>query len=226
MIYDRIDICINIRRNIRRKDGKSVKKIITAVLCLLAASLSLSSCGREKAEGAAGRRAEEGTGKVLVAFFSYGGNTRMLAETAARYTGGDLFRIETEKSYSEDYDTCLKETAREMEENARPALASHVVHMEEYDVVLLGYPIWWGSMPMAVNTFLEEYDFKGKVIAPFCTHGGSGLGSSVEDLKKICPEAEAAEGLAVYGSKADQSEDQVKEWLDKLGLYGEEQDRE
>ena len=108
----------------------------------------------------------------------------MLAETAARYTGGDLFRIETEKSYSEDYDTCLEETAREMEENARPALASHVVHMEEYDVVLLGYPVWWGSMPMAVNTFLEEYDFKGKVIAPFCTHGGSGLGSSVEDLKK------------------------------------------
>lgn len=89
MIYDRIDICINIRINIRRKDGKSVKKIITAVLCLLAASLSLSSCGREKAEGAAGRQAEEGTGKVLVAFFSYGGNTRMLAETAARYSGGD-----------------------------------------------------------------------------------------------------------------------------------------
>lgn len=142
MIYDRIDICINIRINIRRKDGKSVKKIITAVLCLLAVSLSLSSCGREKAEGAAGRQAEEGTGKVLVAFFSYGGNTRMLAETAARYSGGDLFRIETEKSYSEDYDTCLEETAREMEENARPALASHVVHMEEYDVVLLGYPIW------------------------------------------------------------------------------------
>ena len=98
-----------------------------------------------KRKGAAGRQAEEGTGKVLVAFFSYGGNTRMLAETAARYTGGDLFRIETEKSYSEDYDTCLEETAREMEENARPALASHVVHMEEYDVVLLGYPIWWGQ---------------------------------------------------------------------------------
>lgn len=134
-------------------------------------------------EDAAGMQAEKESVKVLVAFFSYGGNTRKLAETAAQYTGGDLFRIETEKSYSEDYDKCLEETAREMEENARPALSSHVENMEAYDVVLLGYPIWWGSMPMAVNTFLEEYDFEGKIIAPFCTHGGSGLGSSEQDLK-------------------------------------------
>lgn len=154
-----------------------MKKIIPVTICFLIVSLSLSSCGKEKAEDTARQQAEGDTGKVLVAFFSYGGNTRKLAENAARYTGGDLFRIETEKSYAEDYDTCLEETAREMEQNARPALTTHVENMEEYDVVLLGFPIWWGSMPMAVNTFLEEYDFEGKIIAPFCTHGGSGLGA-------------------------------------------------
>ena len=203
-----------------------MKKIIPVTICFLIASLSLSSCGKEKAEDTARQQAEGDTGKVLVAFFSYGGNTRKLAENAARYTGGDLFRIETEKAYAEDYDTCLEETAREMEQNARPALTTHVENMEEYDVVLLGFPIWWGSMPMAVNTFLEEYDFEGKIIAPFCTHGGSGLGSSVTDIEKLCPDAETADGLAVYGSRADQAGEQVAEWLEKLGLYGENQDRE
>lgn len=158
-----------------QKGWTNMKKIIPVTICFLIVSLSLSSCGKEKAEDTARQQAEGDTGKVLVAFFSYGGNTRKLAENAARYTGGDLFRIETEKSYAEDYDTCLEETAREMEQNARPALTTHVENMEEYDVVLLGFPIWWGSMPMAVNTFLEEYDFEGKIIAPFCTHGGSGL---------------------------------------------------
>ncbi|MEY8278541.1 flavodoxin [Blautia marasmi] len=203
-----------------------MKKIISVAFCLLIASLSLSSCGKKESEDAAGMQAEKESVKVLVAFFSYGGNTRKLAETAAQYTGGDLFRIETEKSYSEDYDKCLEETAREMEENARPALSSHVENMEAYDVVLLGYPIWWGCMPMAVNTFLEEYDFEGKIIAPFCTHGGSGLGSSEQDLKKLCPNAETFEGLAVYGSRADQAGEEMADWLEGLGLYGENQDRE
>lgn len=117
-----------------------MKKIIPVTICFLIASLSLSSCGKEKAEDTARQQVEGDTGKVLVAFFSYGGNTRKLAENAARYTGGDLFRIETEKSYAEDYDTCLEETAREMEQNARPALTTHVENMEEYDVVLLGFP--------------------------------------------------------------------------------------
>ena len=175
-----------------------MKKIIPVTICFLIASLSLSSCGKEKAEDTARQQAEGDTGKVLVAFFSYGGNTRKLAENAAR----------------------------EMEQNARPALTTHVENMEEYDVVLLGFPIWWGSMPMAVNTFLEEYDFEGKIIAPFCTHGGSGLGSSVTDIEKLCPDAETADGLAVYGSRADQAGEQVAEWLEKLGLYGENQDRE
>ena len=106
-----------------------MKKIIPVTICFLIASLSLSSCGKEKAEDTARQQVEGDTGKVLVAFFSYGGNTRKLAENAARYTGGDLFRIETEKSYAEDYDTCLEETAREMEQNARPALTTHVENM-------------------------------------------------------------------------------------------------
>lgn len=201
-----------------------MKKIISVTICIL--TVSLSSCGRDQVDDAAGAQTEKENVKVLVAFFSYGGNTRKLAETAALYTGGDLFRIETEKSYPEDYDKCLEETAREMEENARPALTTHVENMEEYDVVLLGYPIWWGSMPMAVNTFLEEYDLEGKIIAPFCTHGGSGLGSSGKDLKKLCPDAEILEGLAVAGSRADQAGGETADWLEGLGLYREGPSRE
>ena len=109
--------------------------------------------------------------------------------------------------------------AKEEQNNGeRPALSSHVENMSQYDVVFLGYPNWWGTLPQAVMTFLEEYDFNGKTIAPFCSHGGSRLGRGPQDIAALCPGAELLDGLAVSGSAVSGAQADVQEWLDGLNL--------
>ncbi|VBB04956.1 flavodoxin/nitric oxide synthase [Lucifera butyrica] len=146
------------------------------------------------------------------------GNTEVIAEKIQALTGSDMFQIETEKSYPEDYTETTNIAQEEKKKNARPKLTARVTDLESYDVIYLGYPNWWGTMPMAVFTFLEAYDFSGKTIVPYCTHEGSGMGSSERDIKKFCPNAKVLPGLAVRGGNVDSADKDLANWLKKLNL--------
>ncbi|MDE7213573.1 MAG: NAD(P)H-dependent oxidoreductase, partial [Anaeroplasmataceae bacterium] len=143
------------------------------------------------------------------------GNTEIVAEMIAKLTGGDLFEIQTVKNYPSDYYKCINEAQIELHANDRPDLKSFVESIEEYDTIFVGYPNWWGTMPMAVFTFLEHYDLSGKIILPFCTNEGSGMGSSEKDLKKICKGAVVKSGLPIHGAEAKEAETKVSAWLKK-----------
>lgn len=157
-------------------------------------------------------------GKVLIAYFSWGGNTKGIAEEIQSQTGADLFEITLEEPYSSDYNTVLDEAQRDQNEQARPKLATHVANMEDYDTIILGYPNWWASIPMPIASFLEEYDFSGKTIIPFCSHGGGRFGQSLTAIAKLAPDAQMGEGLSVHYSGGNSLPDDVEEWLEKNGV--------
>jgi len=171
--------------------------------------------------------------KVLVAYFSrtgneYGvgniakGNTQIVAEIIASKTGANLFRIDTVQKYPADYDACTKIASREKATKARPTLTAKVDNFAQYDIIFVGYPIWYGDMPMAVYTFLESYDFSGKTIVPFCTHGGSGLSSTDQQITLTCPNAKLLQGFEMRGATAQknpaEAEEKVSAWLGKINF--------
>ncbi len=158
------------------------------------------------------------SGKILIAYFSKTGNTETVAKMIEQETSGTLFKVETVTAYPEDYNETVDIARKEQDDNARPELSTHVENMDEYDVIFLGYPNWWGTMPQAMFTFLEEYDFSGKTIIPFCTHGGSALGRSEDDIASLCPDTTLLEGLAISGSRADSAGNEVKEWISGLDI--------
>ena len=145
------------------------------------------------------------------------GNTEVAAKMIQKLTGSDIFRIDTIKAYPADYTETTDVAKQELRQNARPELSGHVDNMADYSVIYLGYPNWWGTMPMAVFTFLEEYDFSGKTIIPFCTHEGSGMGRSESDIKKLCPDAKVLKGLPIIGGSVQEAENDIADWLRKLG---------
>lgn len=146
------------------------------------------------------------------------GNTEVAAAMIQKLTGGAAFRIDTVKTYPDDYGETTETAKEELRRNARPELASRLTDTSAYDVVVLGYPNWWGTMPMAVFTFLEEHDWKGKTILPFCTHEGSGLGRSVADIQKACAGATVSAGLAIRGGRVHGAEAEIAAWLKANGL--------
>lgn len=146
------------------------------------------------------------------------GNTEIVAEFIQKAVGGDLFEVEPLKLYSEDYYQCTDEAKQELSENQRPEIKKYVSDINAYDNIFIGYPNWWGTMPMVMFTFLEHYDLKGKKIIPFCTNEGSGMGSSEHDLAKICIGAKIVEGLAIKGTMVATSEKKVIEWAQKSVL--------
>ena len=138
------------------------------------------------------------------------GNTEVVAEKIkALIPDADLFEIDTIRKYSEDYMTSTEEAKEDIRDHARPVLTATVEDMDQYDTIILGYPIWWGLPPMAVYTFLESYDFSGKKIVPFSTHEGSGLGGSVRSIKSTVPEADVTSGTAIHGADAAYSDREV-----------------
>ena len=157
-------------------------------------------------------------GRVLIAFFSWGGNTRGIAKEIQRQTGADLFEIKLAESYSSDYNTVLMEAQRDQHYQARPELAEHIENMDDYEVILLGYPNWWASIPMPIASFLEEYDFTGKQIIPFCSHGGGRFGQSLTAIAKLAPDANMGEGLAINYSGGSAMPGNVTAWLDANGI--------
>ena len=141
------------------------------------------------------------------------GNTEVAANMIAEITGGDLFYIDTQTPYPYDHIETVNIAQDEKNANARPTLTDTVTNMDAYDTIILGYPNWWNTCPMAVFTFLESYDFTGKTILPLCTHEGSGLGVSEADIKRICPTAKVEKGLAITGGSVQKAKPQIEKWL-------------
>lgn len=147
------------------------------------------------------------------------GNTAQMAEWIWQRVGGDLFSITVTEPYSSDYDESLDRAADEKAENARPELVNHIDNMDDYDVVFLGFPNWWYTAPMAVFSFIEEYDLSGKIVVPFCAHGTGGLAASVRDITEALPDsAEVLEAIGVYRADITSAETAINEWLDNLGF--------
>ena len=170
--------------------------------------------------------------KTLIAYFSradenyFGGamryvkvgNTEIVVNGMKELIDADTFKIEMKNPYSPVYMTCIEEAKKDLRAKARPELVSIPESIDEYDTVVLAYPNYWGTMPMAVFTFLEAFDFTGKTILPLCTNEGSGMGGSERDIKKTCPGATVKAGLSVTGSQAANAKPSVQKWLSANGL--------
>ena len=147
------------------------------------------------------------------------GNTEYVAELVQKTIGGDLFRIETKDAYPLEHDTLVDQAAEEQEKELRPELSNHVENFEQYDTVILGFPNWWGDLPMPVYSFLEEYDFAGKTIIPFVTHGGSGFSATTDTISQLQPDAQVSDNtLSLSREDVADAEDEVKKWAQGLGL--------
>ena len=162
-------------------------------------------------------------GKVLIAFFSWSGNTRGIAREIQRQTGADMLELEPVRPYSDDYNTVLMEAQADQHKQARPALLNLPKSIDEYDVILLGYPNWWASIPMPIATFLESYDFSGKTIVSFCSHGGGRFGQSLTAIAKLAPNAALGEGLSIHYSGGASMPSDVTAWLSANGIDEKEE---
>lgn len=141
------------------------------------------------------------------------GNTEAAAEIIEKLTGADMFKIEQTEPYAKGYNECIEQARSDRNNNARPRLKAYPESLDGYGTIYLGFPNYWGTMPMAVFTFLERFNLDGKVIKPFCTHEGSGMGDSVKDIRKICPAATVEKGLAIRGSQVGKSEKEIEQWI-------------
>ncbi|MBQ3464172.1 MAG: hypothetical protein IJH36_13925 [Clostridia bacterium] len=167
-------------------------------------------------------------GKTLIAYFSragenYGmgiteiGNTARIAGFIADKTGYDVFEIVPVNPYPISYEETKTRATQEINDDARPEFVGGIENFDQYDTIYLGYPIWWGQMPMIIYTFLDKYDMSGKTVIPFSTAAGSGWGSSLTDLKKLCPGTTFLKGFTTAGNRAEYSQNEVNEWLEGLG---------
>ena len=166
--------------------------------------------------------------RILIAYFSragenyFGGairtvkvgNTEIAANFIQKLTDADVYKIEMKTPYSQDYKTCVSEAVRDLKSSARPEIIDSPEAIHGYDTVILAYPSYCGTVPCAVFTFLENYDFTGKTILPLCTNEGSGMGKSVSDIQAVCPGAHVADGLSLIGSRVSSSAQVIKNWLE------------
>lgn len=144
------------------------------------------------------------------------GNTHVCAEFIQQAVGGDLFEIETTKTYSQDHFEMIEEAKVEMQSGEKAQPKRWLDNLESYDVIFVGYPIWWGTYPPIINTFLEHYNLEGKTVIPFSTSEGSGLLNTVAELREVCKGANVTEALAIRGSQARKSGKTVAEWAKKM----------
>ncbi|MBP3252565.1 MAG: NAD(P)H-dependent oxidoreductase [Prevotella sp.] len=164
-------------------------------------------------------------GKTLIAYYSRRGenyvngsirslelgNTEVVAaKIKALLPDADMYQIDTVKRYSDSYMTCIEEAKQELHDQARPEMKAPLESIDAYDTIILGYPNWWGTMPMVCYTFLESYDFAGKTIIPFCTNEGSGMGSSERFIKKLCPSAIVLNGISIHGAEAQSADAEAR----------------
>ena len=161
--------------------------------------------------------AEAGS-KSLVVYFSWSGNTENVAKSIQSQTDSDIFEIVPATPYSDDYNTVLDLARVEQREGARPEITGSIENIEDYDVIYVGFPNWWGDMPMVLYTFFDSYDLSGKTIAPFCTSGGSGLSNTVSEMKELEPGATVTDGLHIGSGSSSNPDNAVSKWLSDIGL--------
>ena len=199
-----------------------MKKLVKMLFMILTLVL-LIACGTEKVAAKEVKTAKNNTTinsnkKILIAYFSLSGNTENFANQIKETVGGDLFKVTPVVPYNGSYKETVDRAADEQDANARPKIIGSVNNFESYDTIFIGYPNWWGTMPMIMFTFMESYNFNGKTIIPFCTHDGSGLGRSLSDLKLLAPNATILDGLAIKGKRISNSKSDVNDWLKELNL--------
>ncbi|MDR2439757.1 MAG: carboxymuconolactone decarboxylase family protein [Planctomycetaceae bacterium] len=158
------------------------------------------------------------TKKILVAYYSHSGNTRTIADLIQKITNSDLLEIVPKQPYPENYNKCVEQAKHEINSGYKPELKNNVPNLETYDIVFVGSPNWWSTIAPPVTTFLSNCNLTGKTVIPFCTHGGGRWGHSVDDLKKLCPNADVLEGLAINGNTAERSKDDINKWLQKIRI--------
>lgn len=197
---------------------KFLKKMLS-VMIIGTMVFGLTACSSETEPEESGTVVSDPTGDALIAYFSWSGNTEDVAQEIQDQTGADLFEIVPAEPYTEDYDELLDIAQEEQSSDARPAIAD-TVDLSGYDTVYLGFPNWWGDMPMIIYTFLDEYDLSGKTIAPFNTSGGSGFSGALDTIAEMEPDAAVTEGLSLRSGEAEDCADAVGEWLDSIGLAG------
>lgn len=198
-----------------------MKKFLCALMMAVLA-LGITACGGAAEQSAPAPAAKtetaapaaDGGKKILVAYFSHTGNTENVAQLIQSKTGADIFKIETAAPYPPVYRETTELAKQEKADNARPALKNKVENMAQYDVVFVGYPIWWYTAPMAVATFADSYDFSGKTVITFCTSGGSPISDSTPDINKWFKGANVIEGIRAYPDDTAATE----KWLAGLNL--------
>ena len=213
-------------------------------LCLMVAFAACSNGDSTPSETEIGATAEADGAGILIAYFTMPedvdtsgvnavagasivvndgealGNTEYMASIIQDTIGGDLFQIETVQQYPLDHDPLVDQAAEEQDAESRPELSAHLDNLEQYDTIILGYPNWWGDMPMAVYSFLEEYDFSGKTIIPYCPHGGSGFSGTVDTIAELQPNATVSdEGLAISRDDVADSASDVAAWAESLPIF-------
>ncbi len=202
-----------------------MKKILIVMVALVL-TFAMMACGgtgnnteeSSLSEQSSSESSVAGGAKELVVYFSWSGNTESVANSIKDQTGSDIFEIVPQTPYSDDYDTVVDLAQEEQRTDARPEISGSIDNLEQYDVIYVGYPNWWGDMPMILYTFFDTYDLSGKRIVPFVTSGGSGLSNTVNTIKSLEPEAEVLEGLSLSSSQASDPDSDVADWLNSLGL--------
>lgn len=155
---------------------------------------------------------------ILIAYFSWSGNVRKIADLIHREIGGTVFEIQPKESYPNSYNATVEQAKKEIQQGYKPPLKAKVDNFELYDTIFVGSPNWWSTIAPPVATFLSEYDFSEKTIVPFCSHGGGGQGKIVKDIAKLCPKSKVLDIFAIYGGGTGDIQAKVSEWLRKLGF--------
>lgn len=156
--------------------------------------------------------------KILIAYYSWSGNTRNMAEQIKSYTNADILEIEPVVAYPANYNACVDQAKKEINSGFKPALKVIQTKVESYDIIIIGSPNWWSTIAPPVATFLSKYNFSGKKILPFITHGGSRMGRSIDDIKLLCPTATVLNGLPVKGSSVSSAGNEIQKWLKDNGV--------
>ena len=198
-----------------------MKKLLASIMAVILV-LAMTSCSGGNS-GASGddQAAQQNTDvRSIVVYFSCTGNTKAVAEEVAAQTGSELHEIVPEEPYTEEDLNYNNDNCRaniEMNDpESRPAISNTIENFSEYDTIYIGYPIWWGSLPRIMNTFLDTYDFSGKTIVPFCTSGSSSISQSVSVIREAEPEAQIKKGLQISSAGADDSSYEVRKWLEEI----------
>jgi len=156
--------------------------------------------------------------KIFIVYFSHSGNTREIANQIHQSVGGDIFEIQTVNLYPSNYAALVMQAKQERESGYKPALKTKIENIKSYDVIFIGSPVWGGTMPQPIVSFLSEYDLSGKTIVPFCTHGGWGQGQSFTDIAKLSPQSTVLEGFAIEGNKVETAQPEIAIWLSKIKI--------